>query len=245
MRFKLLFLIVFLYSCSTNITKIENRSPYISKGFAYIYNDYDYQNKTIKGKLDNSKLQIAHNSIKPNTLIKIINPTTNDSLTIKNSRKISYPDFYKILITESVAKKLNINNKLPLVEILEIKKNKSFIAKKAKIYNEEKKISSNAPVTSVEISNISKNKNLKKNLKKDEFFILIGTFYSKETAEFLKQRINKEIPEYKIKKLKISKQKNNKINLISGPYNTINFMKNDYILLKNFGFEDLDIVANE
>ena len=28
---------------------------------------------------------------------------------------------------------------------------------------------------------------------------------------------------------------------MSGPYNTINFMKKDYILLKGFGFEDLDI----
>ena len=48
---------------------------------------------------------------------------------------------------------------------MEIKKNKSFIAEKAKIYNEEKKISSKAPVASVKISNISKNKTVKlKNL---------------------------------------------------------------------------------
>ena len=44
-----------------------------------------------------------------------------------------------------------------------MKKNKSFVAKKAKMFNEEKKISSNAPVTSVQISNISKNKNKIKN----------------------------------------------------------------------------------
>ena len=59
--------------------------------------------------------------------------------------------------------KLNIEQKLPFVEILEIKKNKSFVAQKAKIFKEEKKISSNAPVTSVKISNISKNKTRKKN----------------------------------------------------------------------------------
>ena len=61
---------------------------------------------------------------------------------------------------------MNLNKDLPLVEILEIKKNKSFVAK-AKIFNEEEKISSNAPVTSVQISNISKKRKIKKNIKKN------------------------------------------------------------------------------
>jgi len=37
-------------------------------------------------------------------------------------------DFYKILITKPVALKLKIDEKLPLIEVLEIKKNKSFVA---------------------------------------------------------------------------------------------------------------------
>ena len=130
------------------------------------------------------------------------------------------------------------------MEVIEIKKNKSFIAKKAKIFNEEKTIPSNAPITSVEISNISKNKYLNKN-KKKEFYILIASFYSSETAEFLKNRINKEIKSFNIQKMKIVKKNNNKIDLISGQYNTINLMKNDYILLKDFGFEDLDFTTND
>ena len=43
----------------------------------------------------------------------------------------------------------------------------------------------------------------------------------------------------------LKKSKNNEINVIPGPYNTINLMKNDYILLKKFGFEELEITANE
>ena len=74
---------------------------------------------------------------------------------------------------------------------------------------------------------------------------MIASFYSKEVAEFLKQRITKEISSYDNKKLKLAKKNNNKINLISGPYRTINLMKNDYILLKKFGFEELDIITNE
>ena len=62
---------------------------------------------------------------------------------------------------------------------------------------------------------------------------------------FLKKRIIKEIPGYDIKKLIIQKKSDKEIELISGPYNGINSVKNDYILLKNFGFEKLDITTNE
>ena len=234
MKFRFLILVFLIYSCATNTTKIENRIPYNSKGFAYIYNETDYKNKIIKGKLDNNKLQISVNGLKTFALVKIINPKTNDSLIIKNTKRINYPDFYKILMTEKVAKKLKINNDVPFVEILEIKKNKSFIAEKAKIYNEEKRISSNAPVSSVKISNISKNKNKGQKIRKEDFFILIGSFYSKDTANFLKKRITKQIPNYDIKKLKIIKKRTKQINLLSGPYNTINLMKNVIVIIFYF-----------
>ena len=245
MKYSFLIFVILLFSCSSNTTKLENRSPYSSKGFAFIYNDADYNNKIISGKLDNAELQISHSKLSNNTLIKIINPKTNDSVAIKNLKKIKYPDFYKILITKKVSEKLNLDLKSPLVEVIEIKKNKSFVAKKAKIFNEEKKISSKAPVTSVQISNISKEKKGKRDLIKDQFFILIGSFYREDTAIFLKQRINKEIPKFDTNKLKIIKKSNKKINLVSGPYTTIDTMKNDYFKLKKFGFEDLDISTNE
>tara|TARA_Y100000591_G_scaffold320170_1_gene333195 strand:- start:1025 stop:1762 length:738 start_codon:yes stop_codon:yes gene_type:complete len=245
MKFNILIIFIIFISCSNNYTKISNKTPYNSKGFAYIYKDLDNQIDNINVKLDNTLLQIAHNKIKTNSLIKIINPKTKDSIVVKNSKKINYPDFYKIIITEQIAEKLNLDKDLPLVEIIEIKKNKSFVAKKAKMFNEEKKISSNAPVTSVQISNISKNKDNIKKKKIEDFYILIGTFYTNETAVFLKERIAKEIPAYDIQKLKIIRESNNKINLISGSYSTINLMKNDYIDLKNFGFEELDIIAYE
>ena len=94
----------------------------------------------------------------------------------------------------------------------------------------------------VQISNISKTKKEHKNTQKNDFYILIASFYSKDVADFLKQRITKEIPEFNSTRLKISKKNIKEINLISGPYNTINLMKNDYILLKNLGFEELNIV---
>ena len=244
MKFKFIFLIFLLLSCNTNYTKFNNKLNYTSKGFAYIQND-DSKDKTVRGKLNNTLLQISQQDLKFNSLIKIINPKTKKSIVLKNSKKIKYPDFYKVYMTKEVAKVLNLNEDLPLVEILELKKNKSFVAKKAKIFNEEKNIPSNAPVTSVKISNISKEKKLDKISKSDKMFILIASFYSNDTAEFLKKRIIKEIPSYEINKLKIKKKSNKKIDLLSGPYNTINLMKNDYTLLKKFGFEELDITINE
>ena len=134
---------------------------------------------------------------------------------------------------------------MPILEIIELKKNKSFIAEKAKVFNEEKKIPSNAPVTSVKISNISKNKIKKNKNSKDNIYIHIASFYSKDTAKFLKQRIVEELTEFDNKKLKIKQINNKETQVISGPYSSINLLKNDYIKLKNFGFEELDILINE
>ena len=59
------------------------------------------------------------------------------------------------------------------------------------------------------------------------------------------QRITQELLNFDNKKLYIKTKKSNKISLISGPYNSITLMKNDYIQLKKFGFEELDISINE
>ena len=244
MKYKIIILIFFLTSCAQNYSKTNLNQPFISKGFAYIYNDEDFIDKIIKKKLDNNSLQIAHNKLRPGTLIKIINVKTNESIIVKNTKRFQYPDFYKILITKAVADELNLKADLPLVEVIELKKNKSFIAKEAKIFKEEEKIHNNAPVETVKIDNISKNNNKDKTVK-EKFYIIIAEFYSKNSASLLKERINKELTNFDDKKLFINTKKSNKISLLSGPYNSINLMKNDYILLKKFGFEELDISINE
>ena len=63
-----------------------------------------------------------------------------------------------------------------MVEILEVKKNKSFVAKKTKIYNEKKKKYINAPVETVKIDNISKNKVSNKKETKEKFILLLQNF---------------------------------------------------------------------
>ena len=245
MQFKILILIFFCVSCSPHYTKFDNRNSYDSTGFALIYNEKDYEKKIIKNKFNNDLLQISHKDLRTGTLIKLINPKTNDSLILKNFKRTKYPDFYKILITRPVAEKLNIDNQLPLIKILEIKKNKLFIAEKAKIYQEEKKISSTAPVTSVQISNISKKIPKKIKINKTDIYILIASFYTNEAANLLKQRIITDKLNYNINNLKIKKRTSKEFEVLSGPYKSINLLKNDYIDLKNLGFEELDITINE
>ena len=245
MKFRLIILILFISSCSPHLSTFNQKINYAAKGFAYIYNDNDFNNKIIKGKMNNQIMQISHQNLRTGTLVKISNPKNSESIVLKNIKRIKYPDFYKILITKPVAEKLNLDTDLPILEIIEIKKNKSFIAEKAKIYNEEKKISSKAPVASVQISNISKNKvNIGKK-KVDQIYILIGSFYSENTAKFLKKRIIEDVTDLNHKKLKIKKINYKETQVISGPYTSVNLLKNDYIKLKSFGFEELDIFINE
>jgi hypothetical protein len=246
MKFKLIIIIFFfVLSCSPQLSTINKKKSYTAKGFAYIYNDFDFNKKIIKGKMNNNIMQISHQNLRTGSLIKIINPKNKETVVLKNIKKIKYPEFYKILITKPVADKLNLRSDLPILEIIEIKKNKSFVAEKAKMYSEEKKIPSKAPVASVQISNISKNKSSKLKNKSEDIFIQIATFYSINTAIFLKERIVTELTEFDNKKIKIKKINDKETQVISGPYTSVNLLKNDYIKLKNFGFEELDIFINE
>jgi hypothetical protein len=245
MKFKFFLLFFLIISCSANFTKMDSRKPYNAKGFALIFNENDYEAKIINNKLNNEISQISHKNLRTGSLIKLINPKNKKSLVLKNFKKIKYPDFYKILITKKVANELGINVDLPLIEVLEIKKNKSFIAKKAIIYNEEKKIPSKAPVTSVQILNISKKKPVDSVSKVENIYIFVASFYTNEAANLLKSRIIQETPNFNITSLSIKKKSSKEFEVLSGPYKSINSLKNDYIELKKFGFEELDIYINE
>tara|TARA_Y100000996_G_scaffold414282_1_gene404715 strand:- start:3704 stop:4147 length:444 start_codon:yes stop_codon:yes gene_type:complete len=144
------------------------------------------------------------------------------------------------MITPAVQKKLDLNVDFPFVDLEVIKKNKSFIAKKATTFNEEKNILDKVPVEKVQINNLSKNIDV--NIQKKYIFsIIIAEFYSKKTANFLKKRLIEDSSNFTSKNLLINTNKKNKYQLLSGPYKSINLIKNDYTELENLGFEDLNI----
>ena len=244
MKFNLVLITFFLISCSkAPLNNTKSNIPYISKGFALIYNQKDYEDKLISSRLNSENNEIGHNKLKKNTYLVITNPVNKKSLTLKVTKKIQYPDFFKVLITENVAKQLNLNTKMPYVEIEQRIKNKSFIAKKAVTYSEEKKVLTKAPITKVKINDISKNiKNSEKDQHSNKYAIIVGNFYSKNWAEGLieileNENIKKEV--FKVKKL----GKNN-YQLLAGPYTSINTLKNDYFKLNKYGFDNLDLKKN-
>ena len=245
MKYRIFFVLFFVLSCAPQFNSIHQKNTYAAKGFAYIYNDFDFNKKIIKGRMNNDKMQISHQNLRTGTLLKIINPKNNETIVLKNIKRIKYPDFYKVLITKPVAEKLKLDSNLPLLELIEVKKNKSFVAEKAKIYSEEKKIPSKAPVASVKISNISKNEPKKTQKTSEQIFINVASFYSIETAKFLKKRIINEVNDIDLNKLKIKKVNNKETQVILGPYTSVNLLKNDYIKLLNFGFEELNIFIDE
>ena len=243
MKYNYLFLIFFLISC-TEISNNYSKPSYNSKGFAYIYSLEDYENKTIKKKINSNNLVVAHNSLRSGVLIKITNPNNGKNIILKNSYKLSYPEFYKVLITEAVSQKLDLNENFPYLEIEEIKKNKSFIAKKAETYEEEKQLQVKAPVEKVKISNIGKEVNTKKN-KSYQFIIVLGNFYSNDSAKLLVKRVKNESVSLKNKRISIIKKNKHNFEVFLGPYKTIKMIKNDYIALKQINFDEVDIKIYE
>ena len=239
-----LLLLIFLASCNTQTASKFSKPSFSSTGIAYIYNVEDFKKKTISRKLRNDSFLVAHNNLRPGTLLSIKNPVENITIIAKITTRIKFPDFYNVLITQSVAKKLNLDPLIPYVEIQEIKKNKSFIASKAETYNEERKVFSNAPVSGVKIDNISKNKAIKK-INKKNFIIIIAEFYSKESAIILRTKLLNKMINLDKKTIKIIKKKKNSFMLQSGPHKSLNELKDNYTILKNYGFEYLDVKIYE
>ena len=242
MRFSIAFFIFILASCSSGTLQKSTIDPYSSSGFALIYNEEDYNEKIISAKLKNSELEIAHNFIKKNSILKITNPENKKSVELKVSKKIKYPAFFKIIMTQKVAQELGLNKNVPFVDIQEKIKNKSFIAKKAVTFSEEQTVSDKAPVTKVKIDDISTIKDTKTN-KTKKYSIIVGDFYSKESAENL--IVTLEHKYIKKGSLKLKKVAKNKFRLLAGPYSSINTLKKRYFELNKYGFEDLDIKQND
>ena len=85
----------------------------------------------------------------------ITNPTNLKEITLKVEKKINYPKIFNIIISEKLADTLGLDYNNPYVEISEIKKNETFVAKEGTIFDEEKNVALKAPVEKIEIDNLS------------------------------------------------------------------------------------------
>ena len=58
-----------------------------------IYSDIEFNDKTINSKLNSNEEEFAHNKLRPGSLVKIINPETNDSIILKVKRDLTIQNF--------------------------------------------------------------------------------------------------------------------------------------------------------
>ena len=245
MKFKYFFLIFFLFSCVEDVklinrNNIQVKKTFISKGFTLIYNDNLIKNKTIKKRIDGREYVILHSFLERNTYVKIFNPINSKTVIAKVKYKTNYPIIYNSVITNRIAEELELNYEDPYVEIIEIRKNDTFISKKAKTFEEEKNVANKAPVTDININVISIDpENTDIRPKKNEYIINIGEYYYLDSAKVVKNRL---INEANLTNVKIKKISKNKFRVYVGSYFLFNAMKDPYFAISKLGFEHLDVI---
>ena len=236
-----------LYSCADyNVNKAMEKKVkqyYSSSGFALIYEDKLYTQKILNKKINNEDIKVMHNLLKKNTPIRIINPANSKVIETKIYKKANYPKIFTIVVSEKIASILELDLGNPFVEVIEVKKNKTFVAKKTNTYEEEKSVAGKAPVDEIKMDNLTNNKGEDKIkvFKDNNFIILINDFYYEDSAINLKNELFKKTGFSNILVRKIS---NNKYRLLAGPFKNFNALKTTYISLNNLGFEDLNIHKN-
>ena len=164
MNFKLKLIIIFLFflnSCEQSISKknriinIDQTDRYKNSGFALIYND---NLENIK-KIESRSLNIYHKSLKKKSMVKITNPVNGNSLIAQvKSNKVKFSNFYNSILSPRIAEILELDDKEPYIEINLISENSSFVAKKAKTFEEETKVAEKAPVDGIQINDLNKKK---------------------------------------------------------------------------------------
>ena len=248
---KLLILCCFilLNNCTTTTltkNKISNSldNPFINKGFSLIYSDKFYDNKIISKKIDERSLVIFQKNLKKNTIVKITNILNNKSIIGTVGGNADYPLFNNAVLSLRIADEIGLNENEPYVEILEVIEDAVFVAKRAKTFEEEKKVANKAPVNNINISDLSiKEKNSKNELsKKFSYEIKIADFYFNDTASLLVDRIVKETM---IKNVKIKKINEKKYRVYAGPFNNINSLQKSFNDISILEFENIEIIKND
>tara|TARA_B100000795_G_scaffold254765_1_gene225921 strand:- start:328 stop:1086 length:759 start_codon:yes stop_codon:yes gene_type:complete len=248
-NFLILFIFLFLSSC-TSETLIKNKTNtpigfgYSNKGFALVYSEKLFNQKIISKKIDERSLTIFQRKLKTNTLVKITNLINKKTLIATVKRNSKYSSFYNSVLSERIAMELDLNINEPYVEIVEIYGNSIFIAKKAKTYDEEKKIAIKAPVNNISIKDlntVSINKK-KISVSKFNYTIKIADFYFNDTALIMVNRIRSKSL---INNPKIQKISEKKYRVYLGPFDNINSLQKSYNDISILEFDNIEIIRND
>ena len=253
MNYKTLLLILSLFifsACNQDIHKNETINiiygqKYKNTGFALVYNNKLKKEKKISKKIDNRALVIFHKNLNKNSFVKITNPLNQKTVIAEViSNEANFSDFYNSVITLRIAEELSLDLNEPYIDLILISENSTFIAKKAKTFEEEKKVAEKAPVDGIQIDNLGKTLVQKKEIIKNNVFnysIKIADFYYKDSAKSMSERI---INETNIKNPIIKTISNTKYRVLLGPFNDIKKLEESFNDIKSLNFENLEILKD-
>ena len=147
------------------------------------------------------------------------------------------------MITSRIANELSINLDEPYVDLVLISENSTFIAKKAKTFDEEKNVAEKAPVDGITIDNLGTELNKKNKVKKNNFLysIKIADFYYKDSAENMILRIKNET---NLKNPLIKKLSKTKYRVLLGPFSDIKKLEQSFDEIKLLEFDNLEILKD-
>ena len=242
-------LIIFIFlltSCSIDNThfkkdKLTNKSAFKNNGFTLVYSDSLYKKKIISLKLDDRDMVIFQKNLKKNSTVKITNNKNNKSVIATVGKRADYPNFNNSVVSKRIAQAIELDLNEPYVEISEIINNSSFIAKKAKTFDEEKKVADKAPVESITINDLSlsEKKNEKKKDDKFLYIIKIADFYFQNSADLLIKRIKNDTS---IKIINLERLSDTNYRVFLGPFDNLNSLKSSFNDISMLKFENLEII---
>ena len=249
MNYKIFIIFIFFAFSGCKLDTINKKVNYdnnifINKGFTLIYSDELIKDKITKKKIDDRSLDIHHSYLSKGTKVKITNLLNNKSIVGNVSTRIKNLNFYNSIVSQRISDELDINYNQPYIEIKEIKNNSIFLAKKSKIFEEEKNVANKAPVDTISINDLNSSKKKKskdKKVSKFSYVIKVAEFYFFENAIDLKKRIIGETDIQVVNILSVSK---NTHRIILGPYNNINSLQKAFYSIRTLGFENIEIIKN-
>tara|TARA_Y100000590_G_scaffold86613_1_gene96971 strand:+ start:1643 stop:2401 length:759 start_codon:yes stop_codon:yes gene_type:complete len=250
MNFKKLILFLFIFSC-TIPEKAEIKQNIIfdktfsNTGFSLVYNKNLKKQKKISSSIDEKSLIIFQKNLKKNTPVKITNLENNKSIVAIVGVEAEYPSFYNSVISKRIAEEIELDINEPYIQLKTINKNLTFVAKKAEIFEEEKKVADKAPVQGITIksigisTNIKEKKIVKFNKSKFNYIIKIAEFYFLDSANLLTERISNELG---LKNVNISKLSPTIFRVYLGPFNNLDSLKKAFDDISKLNFENIEMI---
>ena len=245
MNYKIIifFVLIFMYSCAPVEKKVDVsfKEVFSNSGFSLVY-DNELNSEIVTKRIDDRSLIIFQKNLKPRTSVKIVNLLNNKSTIAEVGEKSIYPDFYNAVISKRIASLIEIDINEPYTSIIEIDKNSTFVAKKAKTFEEERVVAEKAPVDEIGVKDLnsdSKNDN-QKNKKKDfRYVIKLADFYFIDSATSLKKRVKIELG---LKNVHVNKISETKFRVYLGPFKDLLSIQRTFNKLQILNFENIEII---